>query len=433
MRKIIWKSLSNSERQAILKRPISAIAGNLYDQVREILNDIRAKGDLSVRAYTQKFDHYDPDPLFVPPVDIEQAKHKLSDKLRIAIDIAYQNIARFHAEQGYKAYQVETMPGLICKRLVSAIERVGLYIPGGSAPLFSTLLMLGIPSKIAGNKERVLCTPGDRKGVIHPAILYAASLCGIDKIARIGGAQAIGALAFGTDSIAPVAKIFGPGNIYVTAAKSLVSQDPGGPAIDMPAGPSEVLVIVTDETPPKLAAADLLSQAEHDPASQVVLISTDARQIDSILEEINAQLATLPRADIARQAMVHSLAIEVLTIDEALEVSNLYAPEHLILCFPNAENYQSSIKNAGSVFCGMMTPEALGDYASGTNHVLPTAGAARGYSGLSVEAFQKTISWQQASAAAIKNITPMVVEMARAEGLEAHARAMLVREGLNHE
>ena len=426
MKKFFWNELSLAERKAVLSRPAAATDPEKVAAVRAILDHVCQKGDEAICGYTRRFDGYDPEPLLLSDAERSPAD-TLPDSLRRAIDAAYANICRFHEKQGYQSFSIETLPGLACARHVVPVEKIGLYIPGGTAPLLSTVLMLGVPSQIAGNPQRILFTPGDRQGRIHPAILYAARLCGIDRIARVGGAQAIAAMAYGTQTLPAVDKIFGPGNAYVTLAKTMVAQEPGGPAIDMPAGPSEVLVIATDETPPAFAAADLLSQAEHDAASQVVLLAIDEKTCDRILQETMRQLESLPRRDIASKALEGSRAIIVDSLDQAFEISNAYAPEHLILCFPDAEKYKARVINAGSVFSGFYTPESLGDYASGTNHVLPTAAAARAYSGLSVEAFQKTITWQSATPQGLQVIGPAVIEMARAETLDAHARAVSVR------
>ena len=427
MKTIDWAALSEMQKQEALKRPAAGAAQDAEAAVRDILRQVRADGDAAIRRLTQRFDGYDPEPLFLPEDAIEQAGAALDPALRRAIDAAYASIRRFHEQQGYRPYEIETQPGLACTRMVVPVQRVGLYIPGGTAPLFSTVLMLGVPSQLAGNGTRILCTPGNRDGAVHPAILYAARLCGIARVARVGGAQAIAAMACGTASIDAVDKIFGPGNIYVTLAKTMAAQEPGGPAIDMPAGPSEVLVIADDAAPDAYVAADLLSQAEHDVSSQVVLVATSQAKVAAVGREIDRQLKNLPRAAVAAKALANSLAIVVPSLDDAIAVSNLYAPEHLILCCEGGERYRGQIKNAGSVFCGYLTPEALGDYASGTNHVLPTSASARAYSGLSVEAFQKTVTWQSASRQALEAIGPAVVTMAEAETLQAHAAAIKVR------
>ena len=427
MRKAVWNELGPEDRRSLLLRPAAQNNQAAEDIVKNILNDIRSEGDTALRRITQKFDGFDPWPVLVDEKQIETSEQKLEPSLRQAMDRAYANIKSFHARQGYQPYAMETIPGLTCERLVTGIDKVGLYVPGGTAPLLSTALMLGVPAQLAGVAQSILCTPGKAKGEIHPAILYAAKLCGIRRVARVGGAQAIAAMAFGTESIPAVDKIFGPGNIYVTLAKIVASKEPNGPAIDMPAGPSEVLVIVDTTTPVAFAAADLLAQAEHDKVAQVVLVAENETIIDAILDELQRQLATLLRKDIAETVMGNSLAIVAESKQQAMEISNLYAPEHLILCFEGAEKYLKLVKNAGSVFCGTMTPESFGDYASGTNHVLPTGSAPRAYSGLTVEAFQKTITVQKASSAGFQALAETVIALARAEGLEAHARAVIVR------
>ena len=428
MNRYIWTELNDEERRALLRRPAAQSSPEAAASVRGILDDVRRDGGNAVRALTQKFDGFDPEPLFVEQKLFDLAEEEIGPDLCEAIALAYKNIRRFHRQQGTRGYAMETMPGLTCARNVVPVQRIGLYIPGGTAPLLSTVLMLGVPSQIAGCPDRLLCTPGDRSGNVHPAILYAARLCGIEKIARIGGAQAIAGMAYGSFGT-PVDKIFGPGNLYVTLAKQQVAQEIGGPAIDMPAGPSEILVIVEEKTPDAYAAADLLAQAEHDPASQVVLIALSMDKIERVLGAVEAQIKTLPRAGIVRAALANSVAIVASSLEMALDISNLYAPEHLILSCADAERLLPLVTNAGSVFCGIHTPESRGDYASGTNHVLPTAGTARAYSGVGVEAFQKTITWQLATPAALAAIGPSVEALARAETLEAHARAIAVRLG----
>ena len=423
MKKLVWKDLGETERAAAMRRPAAAVSSAALESVRDILRDVNEKGADAVRALTRRFDGYDPDPFFVDKMEIENAGERLAAPLRHAMQLAYANIRRFHRQQGYRPYTIEVLPGLTCARQVVPVQHVGLYIPGGTAPLLSTALMLGVPSQLAENPERILCTPAGRDGAVPATILFAAHLCGIDRIVRVGGAQAIAGLAYGVFG-APADKIFGPGNAYVTLAKQMAAQETGGPAIDMPAGPSEVLVIVDEETPDAFAAADLLAQAEHDAASQVVLIAPSERKADGILAAVAARLGDLPRAEIARAALESSLAIVAASPEEAIDISNRYAPEHLILAVAEFDFLKSRVVNAGSIFCGLSTPESLGDYASGTNHVLPTAAAARAYSGLGVEAFQKTITCQIASVAALEEIGPAVEIMAKAEGLEAHARAV---------
>ncbi|MFA4994865.1 MAG: histidinol dehydrogenase [Bdellovibrionales bacterium] len=427
MRKIIWEKQSKEERQRLLQRPTAQTNRDTEGIVKAILDDVRREGDVALRRYTQKFDKYDPTPILIAEKQIDEAEQKIDPSLRQAIKSAYANLMIFHKRQGYQPFAVETLPGLKCERIVRSIPKVGLYIPGGTAPLLSTTLMLGVPSQLAGNGLCVLCTPCNAQGEINPAILFAAKICGIRLIARVGGAQAIAAMAFGTESVPAVDKIFGPGNVYVTQAKILAAKEPNGPAMDMPAGPSEVLVIVDASTPACFAAADLLAQAEHDTRSQVVLIAESETQIDAIRDEVSRQLELLPRKAIAQEAIKNSLAIVAASKEQAIEISNAYAPEHLILCFEGAEAYLNLVQNAGSVFCGLYTPESFGDYASGTNHVLPTEGYARAYAGLTVEAFQKTITVQQASKPGFDALTKTVVTMAEAEGLDGHARAVKIR------
>jgi histidinol dehydrogenase len=427
MQKIIWDGLPEKERLRLLQRPTAQTNKQTEDIVRTIMTDVHREGDAALRRTTQKFDKYDPDPIMLDEAQVDMAERKIDPSLRQAMKDAYANLMTFHKRQGYQPFAVETRPGLQCERIVRSIPKVGLYIPGGTAPLLSTTLMLGVPSQLAGNSLRLLCTPGNAQGEVHPAILFAAKLCGIRLIARVGGAQAIAAMAFGTESVPAVDKIFGPGNVYVTQAKILAATAPNGPSMDMPAGPSEVLVIVDASTPASFAAADLLSQAEHDTRSQVVLIAENEAQIDAIRDEITRQIETLPRKAIAQETIKNSLAIIAASKEQAFEISNAYAPEHLILCFEGAENYIGRVQNAGSVFCGLLTPESFGDYASGTNHVLPTEGYARAYAGLAVEAFQKTITVQRANKIGFDALADTVVTMAEAEGLDGHARAVKVR------
>lgn len=394
-------------------------------QVIPIMEAVRTKGDAAVRRYTAQFDQYTGLEIALPTDRITGAADLLSPTLRAAIDQAYQNIRAFHRAQKEADITVETMPGVTCMRRSVAIERVGLYIPGGTAPLFSTVLMLGIPAQLAGCREVVLCTPRDRSGAIHPAVLYAASLCGIRQVFGIGGAQAIAAMAYGTETVPKVWKIFGPGNPWVTAAKQLVALD--GMAIDMPAGPSEVAVIADHTARPAFIAADLLSQAEHGADSQVVLICTSASIANNVERALEEQLATLDRADIAQKALQNSKTIVVPDVETAMLVSNEYAPEHLILQTEFPEALAERVTNAGSVFIGHFTPESAGDYASGTNHTLPTNGFARAFAGVSLDSFVKKITFQRITPEGLAALGPVVVEMATAEGLSAHARAVTVR------
>ncbi len=402
-------------------------AGILDEIVREVFEAVLALGDAAVIRYTARFDKAVlDDPAVGKNEMLESARH-ISPALQDAIAVAAHNIEVFHAMQREAPLAVETSPGVRCWRENRAIERVGIYIPGGTAPLFSTVLMLGIPARLAGCREIVLCSPPDKNGRIHPAILYAASVVGVTSTFRVGGIQAIAALTLGTESIPKVDKIFGPGNQYVTAAKQYAQHY--GVAIDMPAGPSEVLIIADDTAVPAFVAADLLSQAEHGADSQVVLLSNSDAVIEKTLLEVNAQLETLPRRDIARQALEHSRAILLPDMDACIEFSNLYAPEHLIIASGNAVQYVPRIRNAGSVFLGNYSCESAGDYASGTNHTLPTNGYARNYSGVSLDSFVKKITFQELSLEGIHRIGPAIEVMAEAEELIAHQRAVSIRLG----
>lgn len=409
---------------AILARPTLATE-DLERTVSDILQEVKRNGDAALRAFTARFDRVELNELEVLPEELTHASSLVSDELKAAIQTAFQNITAFHQAQQTPDLFVDTMPGVRCCRKSRPIEKVGLYIPGGTAPLFSTVLMLGIPATLAGCKEIVLCTPPDATGSVNPVILYAAHLVGITRVFKIGGVQAIGAMAFGTETVPKVYKLFGPGNQYVTAAKQLVSRM--GVAIDMPAGPSEVLVCADNTADPTFVAADLLSQAEHGIDSQVVLLAMDPAFIDQTTREINRLLETLPRKDIARQALEHSLAIVPRNREEALQIINAYAPEHLILAVKEVDAMSDGIVNAGSVFLGNYTPEAAGDYASGTNHTLPTNGFARAFSGVSLDSFQKKITFQRVSQDGLRQLGPAVEAMAEAEQLEAHKLAIRVR------
>lgn len=408
----------------ILKRPTMETA-NLDATVGRIIEEIGQDGDAAVRRYTAQFDHVELDRLHVSEAEIAAAGDLLSDQLKEAIQQAKTNIEAFHRPQVMTEEVVETMPGVSCWRKSVAIDKVGLYIPGGTAPLFSTVLMLGVPAVLAGCREIVLCSPPDRQGKLHPAILYTAHLIGITKIFRVGGVQAIGAMALGTESIPQVYKIFGPGNQYVTAAKQWVSRQ--GTAIDMPAGPSEVLVCADDTADPEFVAADLLSQAEHGIDSQVVLVAFAKKQIEAVQEALERQLTDLPRAEIARKALENSVAIVVTDRAEALDMINEYAPEHLILSVIDVDDFADGIVNAGSVFMGNYTPESVGDYASGTNHTLPTNGFARAYSGVSLDSFVKKITFQRLTEDGLRTLGPAVEIMAEAEDLRAHKLAVTRR------
>jgi histidinol dehydrogenase len=413
--------------QEIIQRPTGNIPG-LEKSVQKILKKVRTNGDKAVRKYSKEFDGIKLKQLLVPDKEIKKAGELLSTELKIAIEQAKKNIETFHFSQKEDIKKIETMPGIQCWRRSVGIEKVGLYIPGGSAPLFSTVLMLGVPAQLAGCKEIILCTPPSKDGSIHPAILFAASLCGITKIFRAGGVQAIGAMVYGTESIPKVFKIFGPGNQYVTTAKQYVQQD--GVAIDMPAGPSEVLVIADDSADAAFVAADLLSQAEHGKDSQVVLVTTSSIFSEKVQAELATQLEWLPRKDIAAAALTNSKCVIVKDIQQAIELSNLYAPEHLILAITGHEDIADEIISAGSVFIGKYSPESVGDYASGTNHTLPTNGYAAMYSGVSLDSFVKKITYQQLTKEGLEQIGNTVMLMAAAEGLDAHKNAVAIRLGI---
>ncbi|MCP9755008.1 histidinol dehydrogenase [Lacihabitans sp. CCS-44] len=410
----------SKERYAdILKRPTLEF-DEIEQKVRPIILEVKNKGDEALRKYALEFDNILIDNFKVDLSEIQNAGELLDSDLKKAIDQAFENIYTFHKAQQVTERVIETMPGVKCWRKSVGIEKVGIYIPGGSAPLFSTVLMLGIPALIAGCKQVVLCSPSN-----HPAIYYAASKCGIKDVFRIGGSQAIAAMAFGTDTVPRVYKIFGPGNQYVTSAKQLVNQF--GTAIDMPAGPSEVAVLADLRANPTFIASDLLSQAEHGPDSQVILVSDDLGIIKSTLFEVEKQLENLPRKEIAKLALENSKAILVENMDVAIDILNEYAAEHLILQVTNPEEIADKIINAGSIFLGDYTPESCGDYASGTNHTLPTNGYAKAYSGVSLDSFVKKITLQQISKEGIKNLGPYVEIMAEAEQLFAHKNAVTVR------
>jgi histidinol dehydrogenase len=420
----VFNEPSINEWASILARP-TIDAAQLHDKVNAIIKEVVVGGDDAIKKLTLQFDGISINELKVPAEKIAAAENLISAALKTAIQLAKVNIEIFHNSQIQKVERIETMPGVWCWRKSVGIEKVGIYIPGGSAPLFSTVLMLGVPAKMAGCKEIILCTPPNEQGDIHPAILYAASLVGVTAIYSVGGAQAIAAMAYGTTTIPKVHKIFGPGNQYVTAAKQLVQQN--GMAIDMPAGPSEVCVWADENAIPSFVAADLLSQAEHGPDSQVILVANHKAIVDAIQLEIDLQLITLPRKDIAVKALANSKAIILSNQDQAIDLINAYAPEHLILAVDNALQIADKIINAGSVFIGNYSPESVGDYASGTNHTLPTNGHAKAYSGVSLDSFVKKITFQQLTERGLMNIAPTVIEMAEAEGLQAHSNAVSVR------
>jgi len=408
----------------ILKRP--AIDNvSLESTVQSVLSDIKANGQIAVKKYTLQFDKVDLETILVNDDEFTSAEKLISDDLKNAIQLAKKNIQTFHSAQKENTQIIETMPGVKCWRKSIAIQKVGLYIPGGTAPLFSTILMLAVPAKLAGCEEIILCTPPDINGNINPAILYTAKLIGITKVYKVGGVQAIGAMAYGTEIIPQVYKIFGPGNQYVTCAKQLINKQ--GVAIDMPAGPSEVAILVDETCVPEFVAADLLSQAEHGSDSQVILVSTNEATIQSIELELEKQLAVLPRKDLASKALENSKAILVKSNAEAIKLLNEYAPEHLIIACANDEQLAEQVVNAGSVFLGNYSCESAGDYASGTNHTLPTNGYAKAYSGVSLDSFVKKITYQKLSKEGINTIGPAIELMAEAEGLQAHKNAVTVR------
>ena len=408
----------------LLKRP-ALNTESLFDTVRSIIDKVRAEGDKAVLEYEATFDKVTLSSLAVTPEEIRVAETLVSDKLKAAISLAKQNIETFHSAQRFVGKKVETMNGVTCWQKAVGIEKVGLYIPGGTAPLFSTVLMLAVPAKIAGCKEIILCTPPDKEGNIHPAILFAAQLAGVSKIFKAGGVQAIAAMAYGTESVPKVYKIFGPGNQYVTAAKQLVSLS--DVAIDMPAGPSEVEVLADETANPSFVAADLLSQAEHGADSQAILITTSPALQQAVKEEVERQLALLPRKEIAEKSLANSKLIVVRNMDEAVELTNSYAPEHLIIETADYMSVAERVVNAGSVFLGSLTPESAGDYASGTNHTLPTNGYAKAYSGVSLDSFIRKITFQEIKPEGIRIIGPAIEEMAASEHLDAHKNAVTIR------
>ena len=414
----------HNEWQDLLKRPVFDNA-SLFDTVNTVLKDVKLKGDIAVKEYGLKFDKVAIETLSVSEQELEWAEKCVSNELKEAILIAKENIAKFHAAQNTQLPKIETSKGVTCWQKAKAIDKVGLYIPGGTAPLFSTVLMLSVPAQIAGCKEIVLCSPPNKEGKIHPAVLYAAKIAGVSKIFKIGGVQAIAAMAYGTESVPKVYKIFGPGNQYVTAAKQLVSLK--DVAIDMPAGPSEVEVLADSSANPKFVAADLLSQAEHGTDSQAILITTDEKLADEVVVEVEKQLAELPRKEIASQSIEHSKIILVSNIEEAIAITNEYAPEHLIISTQNYLEIGEQIENAGSIFLGNYTPESAGDYASGTNHTLPTNGYAKAYSGVNLDSFRKKITYQEISKEGIEIIGNTIEIMAENESLFAHKNAVTLR------
>ncbi|MDK9739803.1 histidinol dehydrogenase [Vibrio sp. D404a] len=423
MRTVVWQSLSESQQDSVLERPAISEGANITAAVSEVIAKVRNEGDAAITELTEKFDRVTPKSIRVSKSEIEEASARLTPEMKQALEQAYSNIAKFHEAQKPQPIKVETQPGVVCEQVTRAINTVGLYIPGGSAPLPSTVLMLGVPAQIAGCRKVVLCSPPP----IADEILYVAKLCNIDEVYNVGGGQAVAAMAYGTETVSKVDKIFGPGNAYVTEAKRQVSNDFRGAAIDMPAGPSEVLVIADETADADFIAADLLSQAEHGPDSQVVLVTPSPVIADQVTEAVQKQLKELSRADIAQQALASSLIIIAESITQAVAISNFYGPEHLIVQTKNPRELLPLLDNAGSIFLGDWSPESAGDYASGTNHVLPTYGYTKTYSSLGLADFSKRMTVQELSADGLKGLAPTVVTMAEAEGLDAHKRAVTIR------
>jgi histidinol dehydrogenase len=424
MRIFDWSTLSERERRAALARPAQESRADIAKVAADVINTVRQQGDDALRAYTQRFDGVALDSLAVTRGEFSAARKELSATQVAALERAIDNVSRFHQAQMPQPFATETMPGVQCERIIRPIQAVGLYVPAGSAPLPSAVVMLAIPARIAGCPQRMLCTPPNRQGHANAAVLVAAELCGIETVFKVGGAQAIAALAYGTQSIPKVDKIFGPGNAWVTAAKQLAANDPAGAACDMPAGPSEVLVVADDSARPDFVAADLLAQAEHDAQAQAILVTSSRALAEATTQAIQTQLAGLSRRAILEQSLASSRCIVVATLDEAIDVANHYAAEHLILEVREPRRWLPRIHNAGSIFLGAWSPEPMGDYCSGTNHVLPTYGYARAYSGLSVLDFVKGVTVQELSPAGLRNLGPTAITLAEMEGLDAHANAV---------
>lgn len=418
------KQPAKKDWSRLCERPAEDVS-KLNNLVSDMFEKIRTQGDKAVKAYTKKFDVTDLQNLSVSGREFDEAEKNLPEKLKAAINLAAENIGKFHASQKEPVNIIETAPGVFCRRESRPIEKVGIYIPAGTAPLFSTVLMLAIPARLAGCREIVLCSPPDKNGQIHPAVLYAAKLTGVSAAFKIGGIQAVGALTFGTESVPKVYKIFGPGNQYVTAAKQAAQNY--GVAMDLPAGPSELLVIADKSAKPEYVAADLLSQAEHGPDSQVILLSDNDKTSEAVLNALEIQLEQLPRKATAQKALENSQAITFNNVSECIDFSNAYAPEHLIMAVENPDSYSPRIINAGSVFLGNYTCESVGDYASGTNHTLPTNGYARNYSGVSLDSFIKKITFQELTKEGLNKIGPAIEQMAEAEALFGHKNAVSLR------
>ena len=427
MRILDWESLSPAERRAALARPAQAARADIEALAREVIANVRAAGDEALRAYGRRFDGTELRSLAASPEEFSQAERALTSEQRAALERAIDNVERFHRAQQPDTLTLETMPGVRCERVIRPISAVGLYVPAGSAPLPSAVIMLAVPARIASCPRRVLCTPPRRDGQASPAVLVAARLCGIESVFKVGGAQAIAALAYGTETVPKVDKIFGPGNAWVTAAKQAVAADPAGAACDMPAGPSEVLVIADDSARAEFVAADLLAQAEHDTQAQAILLTPSRALAEAVAAAVASQTRTLSRRAILEQSLASSRCIVVRDLESALEVANEYAAEHLILEVREPRRWLEKVTSAGSVFLGAWSPEPMGDYCSGTNHVLPTYGYARAYSGLSVLDFVKRITVQELSPEGLRSLGPVAVALARLEGLDAHAGAVTRR------
>jgi histidinol dehydrogenase len=422
-----WASLDEARRDAALERPVERAAADLRERVAHIVSDVRDRGDAALVEFTERLDGVRLASFAVTAGEFDAAEYALTSEQLEALRRAIDNVTRFHEQQVLTAFRVETVPGVVCERVIVPLGAVGLYVPAGTAPLPSTAIMLAVPARLAGCPVRLLCTPPRRDGTADPAVLVAARLCGIERVFKLGGAQAVAAMAYGTASVPKVDKIFGPGNAWVTAAKQLVAADARGAALDLPAGPSEVLVIADDSARAEFVAADLLAQAEHSADAQVVLVTVSTELAEAVKAEVERQLSALPRRDIAARSIAESRVIVVPDLETALDVSNRYAPEHLILQVETPRRWLARVRNAGSVFLGAWTPETMGDYCSGTNHVLPTYGHARAYSGLGVPDFVKRITVQEVTPAGLADLGRTARTLARLESLDAHANAVTVR------
>lgn len=422
-----WASLSEPERRAALQRPAQADADALHQRVSEIIKDVRARGDEALLEYTRRFDGASLQSIEVGAAEFAAAERALNAEQRTALDRAISNVKRFHEAQLADTLRVETSPGVVCERHFRAIDAVGLYVPAGVAPLPSAAVMLAVPARIAGCPTRIICTPPRKDGTADPAVLMVANLCGVRRVFKVGGAQAIAAMAYGTATVPKVDKVFGPGSAWVTAAKILAANDPEGAALDLPAGPSEVLVIADENANAEFVAADLLAQAEHSADAQAILVTTSRSLAQATLEQLELQMRRLGRESTLRESINHARVFLVDSLESAFELSNAYAPEHLIVQTAKARDWLPNIRNAGSVFLGAWTPETMGDYCSGTNHVLPTYGFARAYSGLSLVDFQKRMTVQELTEDGLRDLGPTAVTIAGLEGLDAHANAVQVR------